>query len=97
MHPSLKNNQNRRYIVITAAVVMFAINLDSLAILAALSAAALHFSVITAELQWAVGGYMLVMSRVLQGTGVAVMMSVSIAIVTLLEKTKAGTADRQAK
>ena len=97
MHPSLKNDQNLRNIVITASMVMLIINLDFLAILAALLAAALHFSVIAAELQWVVGGYMLVLSRIVQGAGAAVLISVSIAIVTLLRKTKAGAADRQAK
>jgi hypothetical protein len=46
-------------------MVMFAINLDFFAVLAALAAAVLQFSVITIELQWLVSGYMLALASCL--------------------------------
>ena len=62
MYLSLKNDLSLRSIVIAAAMVMFAINLDFFAVLAALPAAALQFSVTTTDLQWVISGYMLALT-----------------------------------
>ena len=65
MYSSLKNDLSLRYIVIAAAMVMFAINLEFFAVLAALSAAAQQFSVTTTDLQWVISGYMLALASCL--------------------------------
>ena len=71
MYSSLKNDLSLRYIVIAAAIVMFATNLDFFAALAALSAAALQFSITTTDLQWVIRGYMLALAScwVVRGLG----------------------------
>ena len=65
MYSSFKNDLSLRYIVIAAAIVMFATNLDFFAALAALSAAALQFSITTTDLQWVIRGYMLALASCL--------------------------------
>ena len=65
MHSLLKNDLSLRSIVIAAAMVMFAINLDFFAVLAALPAAAQQFSVTTTDLQWVISGYMLALASCL--------------------------------
>ena len=62
MYSSLKNDLSLRYIVIAAAMVMFAINLDFFAVLTVLLVAALQFSVTMTDLQWIISGYMLVLT-----------------------------------
>ena len=62
MYLSLKNDLILRYIVIAAAIIMFAIKLDFFAVLAALPAAALQFSVTTTDLQWVISGCMLALT-----------------------------------
>ncbi len=46
-------------------MIMFAIKLDFFAVLAALPAAALQFSVTTTDLQWVISGYMLALASCL--------------------------------
>ena len=65
MHSLLKNDLSLRSIVIAAAMVMLTINLDLFAVLAALPAAALQFSVTTTDLQWVISGYMLALASCL--------------------------------
>ena len=65
MYLSLKNDLILRSIVIAAAMVMRTINLDLFAVLAALPAAALQFSVTTTDLQWVISGYMLALASCL--------------------------------
>jgi hypothetical protein len=65
MHSSLKNGLNLLYIVIEAAVVMFAVNLDFYAVLTARPAAALQFSVTATDLHWVISGYMLALASCL--------------------------------
>ena len=65
MSLSLKNDLILRSIVIAAAMVMRTINLDLFAVVAALPAAALQFSVTTTDLQWVVRGYMLTLASCL--------------------------------
>jgi MFS family permease len=124
---ALTNDPKLRCLVMAAAMVMFAINLDFFAVQAALPATALEFGVGTTQLQWVISGYMLalasglvvggrladllgrrtwlfigaavfglaslvggaatsagvlVASRVVQGAGAAILMPVSIAVVT---------------
>ncbi len=124
---ALTNDPKLRCLVVAAAMVMFAINLDFFAVQAALPATALEFGIGTTQLQWVISGYMLalasglvvggrladllgrrtwlfigaavfglaslvggaamsaevlVASRVLQGAGAAILMPVSIAVVT---------------
>ena len=69
MYSSLKNDLSLRYIVIAAAMVMFAINLDFFAVQAALPAAAQQFSVTTTDLQWVISGYMLALASCLVVVG----------------------------
>ena len=65
MSLSLKNDLILRSIAIAAAIIMFAIKLDFFAVLAALPAAALQFSVTTTDLQWVISGYMLALASCL--------------------------------
>ena len=65
MHSLLKNDLSLRSIAIAAAMVMLTINLDLFAVLAALPAAALQFSVTTTDLQWVISGYMLALASCL--------------------------------
>jgi hypothetical protein len=62
MHSLLKNDLSLRSIAIAAAMVMLTINLDLFAVLAALPAAALQFSVTTTDLQWVISGCMLALT-----------------------------------
>lgn len=65
MHSSLKNDLNLHYIVITAAMIMFAVNLDFYAVMTARPAAALQFAVTAADLHWVISGYMLALASCL--------------------------------
>ena len=69
MSLSLKNDLILRSIVIAAAMVMRTINLDLFAVVAALPAAALQFSVTTTNLQWVISGYMLALASCLVDCG----------------------------
>ena len=69
MYSSLKNDLSLRYIVIAAAMVMFAINLDFFAVLTVLLVAALQFSVTMTGLQWIISGYMLALASCLVDCG----------------------------
>ena len=69
MHSLLKNDLSLRSIAIAAAMVMLTINLDFFAVLAALPAAALQFSVTTTDLQWVISGCMLALTPCLVAGG----------------------------
>lgn len=62
MPVALTNDPKLRCLVIAAAMVMFAINLDFFAVQAALPATALEFGIGTTQLQWVISGYILALA-----------------------------------
>jgi len=59
---ALTNDPKQRCLIIAAAMVMFAINLDFFAVQEALPATALEFGVGTTQLRWVISGYMLALA-----------------------------------
>ena len=59
---ALTNDPKLRCLVMAAAMVMFAINLDFFAVQEALPATALEFGVGTTQLRWVISGYMLALA-----------------------------------